>query len=351
MRLEPGPIPQITSDWLDTSVENPNFTSEFTAVDFELSLLEQQMDIWLDPTLVIDGVLPDDGIFDAVDQAAADTATAATFVDLAQLDPMEQQWTDATAGIINAYQQTPGEAFTPVPPPTDYSGAIPPPIVPGNATVGLYNISRRGATDFIEGENYQINIGISPDGQVLDQYYKVTVTWWPESLTGSPGQSTLGVTDLDGNAQFYGTWPADSAGTWDAVVLGTAQSGAVGDLAHLYWTINPATSNGAAATPAARTESTAPVTVRLNASGGLNPARIAVGENWALTITGPPNSPVIIGGTKNGAALKPVTLGSTDASGNFVLYGQAGPGDVGAWSETYTVGGVAWPGTLNFQVS
>jgi hypothetical protein len=350
MRLEPGPIPQITSDWLDTSVEQPDFTNQFTAVDFELSLLEGQLDQWIDPAASIDGILEDDGIYDAIDQATADTVATANYVDPAQLDPMEQQWTDATAGIINAYDQIPGEAFQPVPPDQTYDGGAPPPIVPGNAQVGLYNITRRGATDFIEGENYQVNINISPSGQVLDQYYKVTVTWWPESETGSPGQSTLGVTDLNGQTAFYGTWPAGSAGNWDAVVLGTSQSGNTGSLAHLYWTISPAIAAESIAA-AAGVAPAAPVTVSFQAPPyGENPRSLPVGAGWRLIITGPPLAPVVISGIHNGATLTPATLGNTDAAGRFQLDGITSQSDLGAWSENYSVGGVLWNGALNFSV-
>ncbi|MGH3630264.1 MAG: hypothetical protein ACRDRL_22830 [Sciscionella sp.] len=350
MRLEQGPIPTITSDWLDANPIQPDFTSEFTAIDFELSLLEQQMDQWIDPSAVIDGVLENDGIFDAIDQAAADTAGAAAFADLGQTDPMDSMWTDATAGIINAYDSIPAEAFQPVPDALDYGGTAPPPAVPGNAQVGLYNITRRGATDFIAGENYQVNININPAGQVLNQYYKVTVTWWPESDTGSLGQSTLGVTDLNGQASFYGTWPIDSAGNWDAVVEGTDQAGNTGVLAHLYWTIS---APGQSSTPEVAHVATAavPIAVKFEAPPyGANPPLMPVGTGWRLTVTGPPFAPVVIGGGHSGSQLTPVQLGATDATGTFILNGITSHSDIGVWTETYTVGGVLWNGALNFQV-
>jgi hypothetical protein len=74
------------------------------------------------------------------------------------------------------------------------------------------------------------------------------------------------------------------------------------------------------------------------------------GDQFTLTVTGPPNSPVLINAVQNGQQLPgPTTLGSTDASGRFVLTGNWIAANVGNWSESITVGGHPAP-PLNFNI-
>ncbi len=74
-----------------------------------------------------------------------------------------------------------------------------------------------------------------------------------------------------------------------------------------------------------------------------------VGDSWTLTITGAPNSPVTDAASQNGQSLGTTPYGSTDGNGNFSLSGTIGSGQIGTWSETWAVGGVAAP-TLNFTI-
>lgn len=74
------------------------------------------------------------------------------------------------------------------------------------------------------------------------------------------------------------------------------------------------------------------------------------GDQFTLTVTGPPNSPVLINAIQNGQQLPgPTNLGSTDASGRFVLTGNWIAANVGNWSESITVGGHPAP-PLNFNI-
>jgi hypothetical protein len=74
------------------------------------------------------------------------------------------------------------------------------------------------------------------------------------------------------------------------------------------------------------------------------------GDQFTLTVTGPPNAPVLINAIQNGQQLPgPTQLGSTDATGRFVLTGNWIAANVGAWSENITVGGHPAP-PLNFNI-
>lgn len=80
---------------------------------------------------------------------------------------------------------------------------------------------------------------------------------------------------------------------------------------------------------------------------------LSVGDTWTISITGaPPNSPVSVTGNTAGNKNDSITtpMGSTDGNGNFSLQGRAGPGDVGIWAETWSVGGQT-VGSFAFTVS
>jgi hypothetical protein len=72
---------------------------------------------------------------------------------------------------------------------------------------------------------------------------------------------------------------------------------------------------------------------------------LQVGDTWIVSITGAtPNKQVT---AKVGTDVTP--MGTTDAGGNFTLAGTARTADVGAWNETWAVGGVP-SGGFSFTV-
>jgi hypothetical protein len=75
------------------------------------------------------------------------------------------------------------------------------------------------------------------------------------------------------------------------------------------------------------------------------------GDTWLVAITGAsPNSPVTVSGTMPSGAFFGTPKGSTDANGNFSVAGSIDPGQIGAWSETWAVGGVP-SGSFAFTVA
>lgn len=67
--------------------------------------------------------------------------------------------------------------------------------------------------------------------------------------------------------------------------------------------------------------------------------QLEVGDQWQLVITGPANSSVTGSSTQNGGTPSTNNFGSTDSTGKLTLGGTFGPGDQGAWLETWTVSG------------
>ena len=67
---------------------------------------------------------------------------------------------------------------------------------------------------------------------------------------------------------------------------------------------------------------------------------LQVGDTWLVAITGAsPNSPVTVSGSTPTEAFSAKSMGSTDANGNFSTAGTI-TSQLGAWSETWAVGGV-----------
>jgi hypothetical protein len=104
----------------------------------------------------------------------------------------------------------------------------------------------------------------------------------------------------------------------------------------------------AAAEPVQPTPAAAPSVELMNTTSP-GDRNFLVGESWALTVRGQPNSEVVISGAKDGQALTPAVLGQTNAAGEFRLSGTMSAAEVGDWSESYAVGG-ANVGSLNFGV-
>jgi hypothetical protein len=88
---------------------------------------------------------------------------------------------------------------------------------------------------------------------------------------------------------------------------------------------------------------TGQVSILLHDNSGSSVFR--AGDQFTLTVTGPPNAPVMITASQNGGPFnqQPVQLGSTDANGRFVLVGNWVAANAGTWIENITVGGAPAP--------
>lgn len=78
---------------------------------------------------------------------------------------------------------------------------------------------------------------------------------------------------------------------------------------------------------------------------------LQVGDTWLVAITGAtPKAPVTVSGSMPGSSFSGSSMGSTDSNGNYSKSGTAGAGDVGAWQESWAVGGVP-SGSFSFTVA
>lgn len=75
-----------------------------------------------------------------------------------------------------------------------------------------------------------------------------------------------------------------------------------------------------------------------------------VGDTWLLSITGAtPNTQVSVSGSMPGGSFN-TAMGSTDSNGNYSKSGTVGAGEIGSWSESWSVGSAA-SGSVSFTVS
>jgi hypothetical protein len=96
----------------------------------------------------------------------------------------------------------------------------------------------------------------------------------------------------------------------------------------------------------------AQVTVQLTNTTRPGNPNFLVGDAFRLVINGPPNQPVMASVTHNGVA-STTSYGSTDSTGARTppLTGTFAAGDVGAWTEVWTVGGIQATAVLTFTVT
>lgn len=113
---------------------------------------------------------------------------------------------------------------------------------------------------------------------------------------------------------------------------------------------SPTTQTQTNTTPPASTPTpaTPATTVRLTNLTTGNAQQFRVGDQFRVEITGAANSTVSVLSTQNGTPGQ-ADMGRTDASGRLILTGSMSAKELGTWTETWKVGGVAAP-TLAFSV-
>lgn len=95
----------------------------------------------------------------------------------------------------------------------------------------------------------------------------------------------------------------------------------------------------------------APSGGRLNFTTSRGGTSLQVGDTWQVSITGAtPNAPVTASGSMPGSSFSGSAMGSTDGAGNFSKSGTLDSSSVGAWQESWAVGGAS-SGSISFSVA
>ena len=208
---------------------------------------------------------------------------------------IQENWLNANGGLC---------AMSFSPPPT------------GQPSVQLIDNTRAG-TNYQVGDSFTLAVHGAANQQVV-------VTQTTNGVTGAP--FVFGQTDGNGNFFVSSTWGAANAGSYTQA-----------------WTVG-----GAAANPTLRFFVRPTVQLFDLTRGGTN---YHSGDSFDLVIQGPPNQPVSVLQSKNGAAGSFVQLGQTDANGNFSLPGSWSPSDVGRYAQLWTVGSLQATPTLAIIVN
>jgi hypothetical protein len=365
MLLVPGPLPPMTGAWYDPTPEDPGFGAMVNVDEITLNSMEQQLDVWLDPNAIILDTLPDDGtnaLLDTVGTVVLQLNNWNEAANVAQIDSYKAYGDNALIGV---YEAIPGEAWAPVPPPQQYTGG---PIQTPTAAPGqfsLSNLTRPGAPDYFEGEQFKISVHVPASVGGASSVANVLIEIYPWTGEGPRNHFALGSTDGNGNLSWISIWEPMDVDSWGATFYQTAPGGFQIAEQTLYWSVYPATPRyvlppGDTGTisgldPNAPGHSQQPVQalpLTVTLTNNANPGSILfhVGDTWLLRVTGPPNSAIVIGGSYNGNSLSPAQIGLTDASGVYTQSGAMSNSELGAWVETYIIGGQNWPGSLSFIV-
>lgn len=388
--LDPGPIPPITSGWLNQTLSVPDFSTE-TATDLAgIGPLLIAMDLLLDPNIPVDLFPPNDnldiildaadvtlssldvagqpGVNNELDTADLTNAQMNAFDPVAEAAPIDAKRATADQGFLVTGGVMPGEAYQPVPASMLGPSVGGPPIGTTIKTGEMTNITDPTNSDFTVGDTYQLEVSLlaGPGGAgVVAGVECIAYTWF--NSTPNNGLD-LGSTDANGFLIAQGNWGPGAVGAWGLEIVLNFPDGSQQWIPVIYWNVYASTAplTGQPTSGQGITYSSGfyPTLIQGNAPPSdyvqvslvnlTNPgaANFAVGDQWELTVTGEPLQDVLISAFQNGNIYPWVLLGQTDQTGTFVLDGQMpDPSYVGAWTEFYQVGSVVYGGDLQFNVT
>lgn len=373
MLLDPGPIPLVSVDFTAMLADTPPNLAYVNENYPPLDAIVAEMEAVLPLATVILDNLPDDGNAATLDDLDQNVALYNT-VDIDSQPPLgDAQVNTLSEQMIQVYAVIPGEAFQPVPAglTVPFAGISGTPYSRGS--VALNNLTRPGDSNFFPGDVYQIAVNLQPQVGGQGTYAGVDVTMNPALNGAAMDPVDLCLTDANGFLNAQGTFQPGDVGDWTIDVVFTLASGtgpdgtnAAAPDASLQFTVQAAPAGTVLPTggssivsgglhpvqtlgqPCASGQALGATIVNTGAGTSTN---FFSGDTWTLTVTGAPNSDVLITALYNNAALPWVQLGTTDANGNFTLTGVMDDGVIGTWEESFQIGSQVWSANLAFTVS
>lgn len=343
MQLAPGPIPQLATSWYPTTYDVPDFEQMVTDWWLGADQIIVSLDSWIPPDLPIDDGLTGDTIYadlEAADHVNGDNAAS---INLSGIAVGDKYKANGDAALVAANESIPGEAWQPVSATTQYGTVTQAGPTASIAGVALANLSGGDPQSYYVNDQFQLVVRMDMTTGLTSDWFNVHV-YAVMTLNGVPQPNLdLGHTDASGSVTHRGQWQSSDIGQWTMYVHADPTTG--GDLVSIQysWTVSVFGRQ-----PAGATQPIVTVQLQNVTSGTLNNNH--VNDAWRLTVTGPPNQPVYITAQQNGAAQSETQLGTTDANGNFQLYGQWYSDSSGQWTENYAVGRYPWAGSLVFTV-
>lgn len=343
MLLEPGPLPQLSTSWYPTTYEAPDFEAMVSDWWMQAADLVVQMDSWIDPRAAIDQALTGDTIYTDLTNVDRDNGNNASSINLSGIANGDGMKANGDKALLVAIQSTPAEAFMPVPATTLYATVQQPGPTARIAGVTLGNISGPNAQYYQVGDQYRLQVHMDMNtGQAADSFNVHIYLVLTKDGIAQP-HFDMGHTDATGYVTYIGQWAASDQGQWTMFVHADPSTGGDVESIEYQWTVAQAGRQTAGPTTPA-------VSVQLQNTTTFSLSNNTVTDQWQLTVSGPPDAPVYVWATHDGAALAEIQLGTTDAAGHFTLNGSWGPADAGDWTEHYAVGHFVWPGSLVFTI-
>jgi len=343
MLLERGPLPMLDESAVSVEWEQPDFSDMVTHAWHEIDSVTLEMDSLIDPLAIFDEALTGDTIMldlDEVDQINGDNAH---LVNLSGIAIADNYKADGDIALTAAIQSTPGEAWAPVPASTPYGTVAQPEPTAKYAGVTLLDLTTMSGTNFVTGDQYQLQVKMDTSTGKVTDYYAVRV--YAELAQDGVQQPNLelGTTDGTGLVTYKGQWGANEDGAWTMFLHALPTTG--GDVVsqQYQWTVAPRVVKQPGAHQPA-------VTVQvLNLTSG-NLQNSSVGDQWRVEVTGPPGAGVYLWPAQDGAVLPEAQLGTTGTDGRFTLEGIWKKPDAGDWVEHYAVGRYTLPSGIAFTV-
>lgn len=343
MQLTPGPLPQLDVSWYPTTYDVPNFEQMVNDWWMGADQIIVSLDSWIPPDLPIDDGLTGDTIYADLESADHVNGDNAASVNLSGIPVGDKYKADGDAALVAANEAIPGEAWQPVPASTQYGTVAQAAPTAAIAGVALANLSGGDPQAYQVNEQFQLVVRMDMTTGLTSDWFNVHI-WAVMTVNGvAQPNLDLGHTDSTGSVTYRGQWQTSDIGQWTMYVHAVPTTG--GELVSIQysWTVSD--------TIRRQPNTLVPVVnVQLVniSSGTLSNNR--AGDLYQLTVTGPPDQPVYITGTRDGFPFTEVQIGTTDATGTLSVRAAWGAGDTGAWVEQYAVGRYPWAGSLVFTV-
>lgn len=344
MLLEPGPLPPLSTTWYPTSFDVPDFEHMTNDWWVGADSIVVQMDSWLAPDLPIDDGLTGDTIYADLDSVDHDNGQNAANINLSGMATGDGMKANGDAYVVAANQFIPGELWQNVPASTNYGTLAQPAPTAKIAGVALANLSGGNPQVYVATDQYQLVVRMDTRTGYVNDYANVHI-YAVLTLNGiSQPNLDLGYTGAGGSVTHLGQWQETDVGAWTMYVHAGLEIGGEVVSIEYSWTVSDVYR-----APSLGIRPIVSVQLVDTTSGSLSAVR--AGDDFLLTVTGPPNQPVYITGVHNGQALSETQLGSTDATGTYTLGATWTEDLVGDWLEYYRVGSYAWRGNLQFTIA
>ena len=345
MRPEPGPLSLLPETTPPSEIEPGGF-GDLARADmlpaglFDGDLVSAGASInadWLSP--------PGNDLAPFVDPALAYANEIASVDNVAMFGEIDPNMQEGDGLVLQSYSTMPGEAWDAVPSELQVPGTPTLPIQPGLPTVTIGKVGQPTNQNFVVGEQYEIRCTVVQPVGGGAEIANLLLIMQSFLRPGDPQQYNIGRTGSSGVLVYLGVWTAAHQGQWyiSWIIQGTNIGINAGN--DDFFVAAAPGGGGGGGTPAPTI--TVQVTNLVTGSHTL----FRVGQDFTLTVTGPANSLIEVTFQPGSKYTGSGSLGFTDGTGRFDYSGRYLASDIGHYIETYTVGGVAWPGTLVLDVT